>query len=169
MDGIAIVVLCDCSSSAMNQKKNERNVRETPPSHVDNDFSHFLFSTAFHINDALLSSCMLTITSLDDFSRRFTTSVKNLIRFPSISVSYNIATLSGSSPLLNALKTVRQRSNITHIVSNGNVQRSLRAKYIAPGPFCRGETVGTPVAGFIVNSDIHVQDFTSLSGFFGSQ
>lgn len=68
MDGIAIVVLCDCSSSAMNQKKNERNVRETPPSHVDNDFSHFLFSTAFHINDALLSSCMLTITSLDDFS-----------------------------------------------------------------------------------------------------
>lgn len=53
--------------------------------HKDNYLSHLLFSSAFHSNDTLLSSCMLIITSRGDLFSWFTRSVKNLICSLSIS------------------------------------------------------------------------------------
>lgn len=128
IDGIALGGLCDYSFIAMYQKGNERVVQDIPFPHEDNNLSHLLFSSAFHCNDTLLSSCMLIITSRGGLFRWFTSSVKNLICSLSISFSYQIATLLSSSPLLNAWEIARKRSNMTHIVSNGNAQRSLRAR-----------------------------------------
>lgn len=96
-------LLFHCNES----KESWASCTRFPFPHEDNNLSHLLFSSAFHSNDRLLSSCILIITSRGGLYRWFTSSVKNLIWPLSISFSYQLASLLSSFPLLNAWKIAR--------------------------------------------------------------